>query len=45
MDNKKDPHEKQWLDLEHRNMSLSTEKGDIYYRRAESCRRLLDRFC
>lgn len=41
----KDPHEKQWEKIEAENLALTKEKGDIYHRRAESCRNLLNKYC
>ena len=46
MPDKKDPHEKQWRDLlELYNNKHEMTKEDFYKRRAESCQRLLDRYC
>lgn len=42
---KSDPHKAQWERLYEKNMKLSKEKNDIYYNRAESCKRLLAEYC
>ena len=41
----KEPHEYQWKKLFKLYTNLSGSKEDIYDRRAQSCKSLLDRFC
>ena len=45
MEEKKDPHEKQWRKLFEIYNELSTSKEDHYNRRAQACKSLLDRYC
>lgn len=42
---KKDPHEDQWKRLYELNIKLSSSKDDIYNRRAEACKSLLEYYC
>ena len=45
METVKDPHEDQWKKLFELYTQKSTSEGDIYDRRAEACRTLLDKYC
>lgn len=39
---KDDPHKEQWEILGGKNIALSKEDNDYYWKRYESCQRLLD---
>ena len=41
----KDPHEKQWRKLFQIYTDLSSSKEDMYDRRAEACRTLIEKYC
>ena len=45
MEKVKDPHEDQWRKLIEIYTDLSGSKEDIYDRRAQSCKSLLDKYC
>jgi len=45
MEEIKDPHEDQWNKLFELYTQKSTSKGDIYDRRADACKSLLEYYC
>ena len=45
MEEIKDPHEDQWKRLFELYTQKSTSKGDIYDRRADACKSLLEYYC
>ena len=45
MEEVKDPHEDQWRRLFELYSQKSTSKGDIYDRRADACKSLLEQYC
>jgi len=45
MEEVKDPHEDQWRKLFELYTQKSSSKGDIYDRRADACKSLLEHYC